>query len=267
MIKAKHGFLFFATAIFIIKFFAGCGLEEYAYIDSIPQSNIDQSVFNKATVRIPSSFAGSGMSGFHFIVFYRIYISEVLKEPQGYTTNPDYEYGSINSVLVSDYKYFKTKIENNSNEDMFKLFHNRGYKNLCLEDDEDIDAILNNSVLGQNIAFEFPDVLSSSQYPKMTINGVSHNLFRSTDGGEYRALPNRYFLCRPNFWSSKLITGDGRIDSTTNADIVDKENIEEKRDFAYTAMYIVAAATDDTTFTSVYGTPAIVRIFKLTQNN
>ena len=266
MLKVKRFFLIFITAFSAVLFFAGCGLEDYMYIESISQSNITQTILNTATVHIPSSFAGSGMSGFHFIIFYRIYISDELATPVGYTANGNDEYLYINSVLASDYNYFKSKIENNSNDDMYKLFQDRGFKYLCLENDEDINALLNSSVLGKSILFEFPSDFSFNQYPKMTVNGVSHNLFRSTDG--YSALPDPYFCCIPNFWSSKVTTGDGRIDSTINADIVDKNNIQDgHRNYAYTAMYITATAMDDTTITSVYGTPALVHVFRLTQKN
>ena len=263
MSKVKRYLIFFIAALSAVMFFAGCGLEEYAYIASLSQLTITRDIDTK--IKIPSSFDGSGMSGFHFIIFYRIYISDKNIPPPGYTDS-NTEYQSINPVLGSDYKYFKDDIiDKDRIDDMDKIFRNRGYKYLCLENDEKIDDLLNASVLGKTISFEFPSSYTTDQYPKIIIDGTPHNLFRSTDNGSYRALPDRYFLFKPNFWSSKVTTGDERIDATTNADIVDKENIiEGQRDYAYAAMYIAATAIDDTTYSYVYNTPTFIHVFRLT---
>ena len=268
MFNVKRVLIFFVTAIPAVLLFSNCGLEEYPYIESLSQSNISRSIPNTATIKIPSSFTGSGLSGFHFIIFYRIYISDESGTPAGYTTDGNSSYYIFNPQLASDYNYFKNLIDNNSIDDMDKLFRNRGYKYLCLENDEDIDALLNSSVLGKSISFEFPSSYSPDQYPKMTINNISHNLFRSTDNGGYRALPSRYFLYKKDSWSSKVEKGDERIDDSTNADVNDKVNIAEgERYHAYTAMYIAATAIDDTNYSYIYSTPEFIHVIRLTQND
>ena len=272
--------LFFAVLGTVFSLLS-CGLEDYKFIQAIPQADIEQNtlydlindekfgVFNAATIKIPAAYEGSDLNNFHFVIFYRIYISDKSRDDLGFTDNGTTLYGDINSTLANDYNSFYRYIGSTFNDDMDRLFRNRDYKYLCLVNSTfgnvNIDTVLSGAnVLGKKILIEFP--LTAGSYPTMTIGSNVYYLYRSNDNGRYNAdNPYRFFIYKQNFWSSKADTGNERIDSTMNADVADKNEIAEgDRFYAFAAMYIAAAAIDDETYSYIYSTPSLIHVFRLT---
>jgi len=241
---------FINSAIFLLALILGaCGIEDIPNINPIPQSNVRPEMNNRAEVRIPGSdyYATSPVT--HFSVFYRIYVSDT---PQSSTTSPS-TYSAINSTLNSDYNSFKSYIDSDTavNQDMERIFQNRGYRNLALRDNNISSVLLSSSVFGTTIVFDF----SSSRAPTMTVGSSTYTLWRSDGGGLYNPQPDRLFINREELH---------RNDATTNADVADKTGIgADIRRFTYAAMFIVAVGINASSYSPIYSTPALIHVFQL----
>jgi len=235
----------FLSAAFCL---GSCGIEDYPFINPIPQSNITQEMNNRAVVRIPNTYSGTPFS--HFAVFYRIYVSDI---PQASTTSPT-SYQAINSTLASDYNSFSSYIDSTTqvNVNMDSLFSGRGYKYLSLMNNN-INVVLSSSSLGNTLQFDF----SSSKAPTMTLGSSSYILWRA-EGSGYTPQPDRYFINKEELWKSE------NINSTTNADVVNKSGITDGvRHYTYAAMFIAAVGIDPTTQNFIYSTPSRIHVFQL----
>ena len=104
-------------------FFAACGLEDYPYINPIPQANITQQLNDRAVVTISNNNAGTAFS--HLIIFYRIYVSKISVPSTTSST-----FSQINPTLDQDYNVIRPYIDSNTlvNSNMDTLFGGRGYK-------------------------------------------------------------------------------------------------------------------------------------------
>ena len=242
--------LFAYTLTFL--FFLSCGIEEYPSVLPVPQSNITQVFNDYAEVRIPGSSSYYSPTT-HFLVFYRIYVSDV---PVSSTTFSDFaSYSAINSALSSDFNSIRPYIDSDTliNVNMDSMFRGRGYRTLCLSDPLEIDNILNSSIQGKTIIFNFP----SSRIPFITIDSIEYTLWRSNGNGTYNPVPDRLFLNRPDLYNP-----DNLIPQT-NADVMNKSNMSGTDRYTYAAMYIVAVGIDNATYSNIYSTPALIHVFLL----
>jgi len=240
--------LFLSLLVFI-----SCGLEDYPYIDNIPQSNITQEMNYRAIVRIPST----NTSAFsRFIIFYRIYVSN--RSEQSPTPGI---FSTMNSVLAQDYNSIAPYIDSDTlvNTNMDTLFSGRQYKYLFLEN-HNIDDVLSDessypSIRGATLIFDF----SSSKNPTMTIGSSVYTLMRSNGNGAFNPLPpDRYFVNREDLWKSE------NINANTNADVVNMSGITESDlHFTYVAMFIAAAGINPNTWSYIYSTPSLIHVFEL----
>jgi hypothetical protein len=237
--------------VFCSLFLWSCGIEDIPFIDPIPQGNITQAMNNRAIVRIPVDSPGTTFT--NFAVFYRIYVSDTL---QASTTSIS-SYSAINSTLASDYNYFSGYIDNTTqvNVDMDRIFQNRGYKYLVLEDPaNNINAVLSESSLGQSLVFDF----SSSMRPTMTLGNNTHVLWRSDGGGLFSPRPDRYFV------NSNELSSPYNINDQINADVVNKTDIPEGgMRYTYAAMFIAAVGFNPSTYSNIYSTPSLIHVFLL----
>jgi hypothetical protein len=229
-------------------FFWSCGIEDYPYIDPIPDGNIIRDLNSRAIIRIPGDSPGTTFT--NFAVFYRIYVSDTLLS----STTSTSSYSSINSTLVSDYNTFSGYINSTTqvNVDMNKLFSDRGYKYLGLENDN-ISNALSSSSLGKSLTFDF----SSSKRPTMTIGNFTYVLWRSDGGGLFSPRPDRYFVNSGELWNSE------NISNTINADVVNKANMDGDMRYTYVAMFIVAVGINPTSYSNIYSTPSRIHVFLL----
>ena len=231
-----------------LLFFGSCGLEDYPYIYPVPQSSITQEMNYRATVRIPSNNSSTTFT--HFVIFYRIYVSDVLDA----STTRD-SYTAINPLLASDYNAILPYIDSDTlvNTNMDTLFSNRNYKYLYLEN-YNIDSELDSSVLGSTLIFDF----SSSKVPTVTIGGTEFVLWRSNGNGAYTPHPHRYFINSSDLYRSDY------INENTNADVVNKSGITAADPhYTYAAMFIAAVGIDVGSYSYIYSTPSLIHVFLL----
>jgi hypothetical protein len=229
--------------------FGACGIEDYPVIPPIPQSNITQQFNDRAIVRIPNDYTDTSFT--NFAIYYRIYVSDT---PQSSITESIYS--TINPNLSSDYNAFKSYIDSTTtvNVDMDRIFRNRGYKFLNLQDDYSIFSVLSSSVFGATVEFNF----SSSRDPSMTVVGANtYVLWRSNDNGLYSPRPDRLFRNREELYRSD------NLNSTINADVVGKSGVPEGRLYTFAAMFIVAVGVNPATYSNIYSTPALIHVFQL----
>ena len=240
----------FCLIIFAYFSLLHCGIEDYPFINPIPQANITQTMNNRAVIRVPDDYEGSPFS--HFAIFYRIYVSDI---PQASTTSAN-SYPTINPVLSSDYNSFRTYIDSTThvNVDMQSLFQGRGYKYLALMG-HNINNVLSSDAFGSTITFDF----SSLKMPTMALGGTTYTLWRSDGFGLFSPLPNRNFVNSEELWKSE------NINSTINADVVNKSDINERdRHYTYAAMFIVAVGVNVSTgYSEIYSTPSLIHVFQL----
>lgn len=232
-----------------------CGIEEYPYIDPIPQGNIDPLFNNRATVYIPNGYERPFD---HFVIFYRIYVSD-FEQP---STSPSM-FSAINKALVDDYNSILPYIGSETvvNANMNTVFSARKYKYLVLEGD-DINSVLSydRSIMGKTLIFDF----GSFKAPTMTVaasssstTGLTYSLLRSDGSGAFKPLPeNRYFINSEELWKAS------NINENVNADVVNKDGIDASRKpYTFAAMFVAAMGTVG--YTTVYSTPAFIHAFQL----
>jgi hypothetical protein len=241
----RNIFLFFLLSVFLWA----CGIEDYPFINPIPQGNIMQAMNNRAVVPIPSDSPGTTFT--HFAVFYRIYVSDELQ-----ASTIDKPYSAINPTLASDYNSFSGYIDSTTqvNANMDTLFQGKGYKYLILENDNNISNVLGQSSLGQSLVFDF----TSSKRPTISLGGNTYVLWRSNGGGLFSPKPDRYFVNSGELWNPE------NINSQTNADVVNKANLtDSNRRYTYAAMFIVAVGINPTSYSNIYSTPSLIHVFLL----
>jgi hypothetical protein len=235
----------------ICSFFLwSCGIEDIPFINPIPQGYITRTMNNRAVVRIPGDSPGTTFT--NFSVFYRIYVSDTL---QASTTSTS-SYSTINPTLSSDYNNFRNYTDSTTqvNVDMDRVFQNRGYKYLVLEDPaNNINAVLSESSLGQSLEFDF----SSSRRPTMTLGNNTYILWRSDGGGLFSPRPDRYFVNSNELWNPE------NINNLVNADVVDKANLSDSGRYTYAAMFIVAVGFNPSTYSNIYSAPSLIHVFLL----
>jgi len=240
--------IFLLPLILPALFILGCGIEDYPFINPIPQSNITQEMNNRATIRVPNNNADTPFT--NFAVFYRIYVSDT---PQASITTSTYS--AINPILASDYGTFSGYIDSTTlvSANMETLFQGRGYKYLGLED-QNIYGVLSSSVFGGTIVFDF----SSSKRPTMTIGSNVYTLWRSDGNGLFTPQPDRYFVNKEELWRAE------NINDKTNADVVNKTGIKpDDRHYTYAAMFIVAVGINSASYSNIYSTPSLIHVFQL----
>jgi len=246
-------FLFIICLFFIFSCgIFSCGIEEYPYINPIPQGNVIQTMNNRAVIRIPRDSPGTTFT--NFAVFYRIYISDTLLQ----STTSTSSYSTINPTLASDYSYFSGYINSTTqvNVNMDSLFQNRGYKYLVLEDPNinSINVVLSESSLGQSLEFDF----SSFKRPTMKLGDNTYTLWRSDGGGLFSPRPDRYFV------NSGELRNPDNINSQINADVVTKANLTAAdMRYTYAAMFIVAVGINSASYSNIYSTPSLIHVFQI----
>jgi len=238
------------SLFFVLCFLSvwSCGIEDYPFINPIPQGNIIQAMNNRAVVRIPADSPGNTFT--NFAVFYRIYVSDI---PQASTTVNSYS--AINSTLASDYNSFRTYIDSTTqvNVNMDTLFQGKGYKYLGLEE-SNINAVLSSSALGQSLTFDF----TSSKLPTLTLGNSTYVLWRSNGGGLFSPRPDRYFVNRGELWNPE------NISNQINADVVNKANLTDSdMRYTYAAMFIVAVGINPASYSNIYSTPSLIHVFQI----
>ena len=260
MKRALFGTIIILT---ILALYIGCGIDEFDFIEPIPESNVRTSPL-LTTVDIPSNTT----SFIHYIILYRIYISDVIGE---HPTPSDFQ--NFNPALSSHYN--SINIYNPSSDRPFSAsllesqFRNRGYRYLRLFNITtgriiDTENVLTESVLDSYSRLEF-DFRYSNRPPKIRIlnrnTGVVLNeyaLYRSDETLSLRPADNLFFVNFEELYSDDnavpLINGDTERNNRPN------KGIDE---FTYAAMYIVAVGLDKINYNLIYSNPTFIHAFPL----
>jgi hypothetical protein len=228
-----------------------CGVEDYPFINPIPQDNITQRMNSQARVVIPNSNLGN-MYFTHFIIFYRIYISDMIElSPSESNLN------NINSDLNSHHSRVKPYIGNDSmgSSSIETLFSSMGYFPLELEDAK-IENVLNTGSFNRTLVIDFQQAPGSIPY--LTLGSTEYRLRRINGGENITILPeNHYFVNSPDLRDPNNIR-----DSYINIDITDKSDAIDKR-HTYVSMYIAAIGFNPQTYVQLYSSPAFIGVLCL----
>ncbi|MDR3276145.1 MAG: hypothetical protein LBT11_02865 [Treponema sp.] len=236
----------------LLLLFGSCGIDDYPYMEPVPQANISRPGGYGVEIRLPGS---PGSNFRHFTIFYRIYVSSI---PLPLPVPGDASI--INQTLYSDYValyQYTTNTVDTTN--IASQFYSRHYYSLDLEG-VDIDSELNSSSLGKTISLDF----DPNQTPSMNLNlsGSSTGEIRllrsdgrSASEGIFTPVPSDRYLLN----SSGLYTNNNN--SAQNADVAYTGSSGEVR-YTYVSMYILAAGID-TNYSPVYSQPTFIGIFLL----
>jgi len=244
--------------IISLFFLHSCGLEDYLYIDYVPDGTITD--VTSATVWLPSSSAEGYSKYFsNFAIFYRIYISG---QPESGEINTSILRSQINSSLNSDFSGLYNLTDKTSTSanpsNLETTFTARRYFKLTLEEDS-IDRVLNSGSLGKTLDIRFSGV--SGERAILMLNGVPYTLRRAVSGPsvEFRPKPeDRYFLNHPDLYDSANVTNE------INADVVvPNSNTPSTPRYTYVSMYIFAIGKDY--ITTIYSQPTHLGIFRLAE--
>jgi hypothetical protein len=255
-----------------------CGLEDFSYIDYIPEGNYEN--VNRATVRLPSSSAeGYGTYFTSFIIYYRIYIAGVTPLPD--MVNTDQLRQELNSALYSDWisMYSLTDITSStgSTSNLENTFNSRRYYKLELQTIDGksarIDNVLSNGIgtsypssLGKTLTIDFPAQGGSDSKPTLRLNDeTEYVLWRANSSltTPFNPLPeNRYFQNHEDLYESANAYSSSNPTPTVNADTVARTATSENpSQYTYVSMYIAAAGVSN--LVAVYSQPTWLGIFRL----
>jgi len=222
-----------------------CGIEEFYYLPEAREAWITRNFNTNAEIRIPANYLNSFNYSSGYVIFYRIYLSNL---SDGLLSN----YASINTTLSSDYRYFEPYTDPTTTTTLeANTFRSRSYYEIEIENAAIGDTALSKN--GATFTINFPAV---GDLPYISYNGNDYPLLRSTGGGAFFPEPNRYFL------NTDVIRDNANATSTINADVQPVSAAA----FAYVSMYIAAAGQNPINFNKIYGKPAHINIFQLTRD-
>ena len=256
-VMARKHFLALCLVHYFLLCLLSCGLEEFLYLDYIPEMNVDIRT-NDVIIRLPSSGAEGYNSYFdNFLIFYRIYMSGI--NPVAKVETPQQRI-DINPTLNSDYTSIYPSTDQTSTtvntSNLANTFFSRRYYLLTLED-EDINSVLSDGSLGRELQISFSSV--AGEQPTLSLDGgTPYVLQRAVEGPGIIFSPkpdNLYFLNHPDLYDSANATIE------INADVAFRTLNNPPTRYTYISMYI--AATGRSYLTTLYSQPTFIGIFKL----
>jgi len=248
-----------------------CGLEAFYYIDYIQNSTMQDTTL--ATIRLPSS-SDEGYSTDaakrifdHFIIFYRIYISDIPETAIiASTSTNDVFNKQLNTALNSDYAFLYPSTDKTSTTvitaNLENTFSGRKYFKLELEG-ADITRVLGSGSLGTTITIFFQN--NTRTQPILNMNGVLYTLLRDKDSIGNNAstvMRSRNFLNHPDLYNPNNavpeVNADVARDSKTNTDFR----------YTYVSMYIAAIGrTLELPPRNIYSQPTFIGVFRLAESS
>jgi hypothetical protein len=247
-----------SLAVFALS---ACGIEDYPYLESIPQADVSQNSNDQGRVIIRGSSNGGGNPGpgyfTHYAVYYRLYVGSY--EELAPMKNNLY---TINPQMSSDYNAIEPYIDNDSigSSSMGSIFSGRNFYTMVINSDENFlnDSTLNLSGYGKTLIFDF----NRSAVPELYFEDNSAHKYpirRSNGNGSFNPRPsNRYFVNSPDLYDP--------VNSTPNinADIVKREGLADgDTRHTYIMLYILAIGINLQSFPPIYSTPSTAIILRL----
>jgi hypothetical protein len=204
--------------------FLSCGLDDYIYLDPVPQESINVTLNTDATVTLRSN-----QSGFkHYSIYYRIYVSSNLLA----VAIEEGMLSTVNSYLYSDYSAIKpyTNPDTSTSTNVGTLFTNRKY------------YALDNQFPPGTLTISFSEATPS-------ING--NPILRSST--IYNPAPDRYFRNQTDLYAAENGTRNVDVQPTTSG---------SGPMYTYAAMYVVAVGVDDN-YSTIFSKPTFISVFRL----
>ena len=264
-----------AVFIFSLGCLLSCGLEDFPYLDYVPDADVFMDTITRVTVRLPSDSAegyGSRSDGGYFdnfLIFYRIYISGI--NPVALIES-EQQRRDINPTLNTDWVYIYPNTDktstttNTSNLETF--FYGRSYFQLKLVG-ASIENVLSRGSLGRTMEIFFSQI--SGEQPTLSIDGGTPYILQRANSAptlDFHPLPQveeeeRYFpfLNHEDMYSSANATRD------INADVADRSSqTNPPSRYTYASMYIAATGrTNDVPPSNVYSQPTHLGVFMLAE--
>ncbi|QQO08162.1 hypothetical protein [Breznakiella homolactica] len=247
----------------VIISFVSCGIEDYLYLDPVPQSNVNTTANTQVTIS-RLSYSNSYLQ--YYGIYYRIYLSNA-----NYTSQIDSSaMSSIHSTLYSDYQYLERyteeyQIQNNtsgsSTANIGSVFNGRNYNLIALENGNLENVLSGSNASGYTVTLDFIET-SASTIPVMRLSytdslGVIHvqtyNLFRNSSipgAANFDPEPDRYFRNTADLRNSTY--------ASKNTDVVQQTGSS----YAYASFYIVAIGVDDN-IAPIYSSPTFLGVMRL----
>jgi hypothetical protein len=241
-------------------FLVSCGIEDYIYLEHIPDSNVSRTTNTKADVVIP---AVSSPYLRRYIVFYRIYISGV--DFPSEITNPGTQLD--NSTLTSNFNTLRPYADatyNVSASQVGSVFNSLRYSELEVESAsmQNLLGAPGGVFPGASLSFEFIESAPSGNIPYLIMNGTSvqYSLRRNWTVYGYSPPPGAPSAFQPEPDNTFTRTGElcDTGNSISNWDVAHGGGGTN----AYVSLYIVAQGTDPN-FNAIYSRPTFLGIFRL----
>jgi hypothetical protein len=249
-----------ALCFFPVSCLLSCGLEAFLYIDYIEQPRWNSDT--ETTVQLPSSSA-EGYSNYfsNFVIYYRIYTSDLRTGGEPLNIVGSQIRRQINAALDSDFNYLLTYTDTTSTtvntSDLDNIFARRNYHKLELEGARIID-VLGRGSLNRELVVSFPPNASPTLRLRDANSGdVMGTYIPLRDSNLIQPLPDRYFLNDPNLYNANNAT------SLINDDVAVKNDPSVR--YTYVSLYIAARGRDY--LTTIYSQPALINIFMLAESN
>jgi hypothetical protein len=102
--------------------------------------------------------------------------------------------------------------------------------------------------------------VQTGSIPYLVYGGTTYSLYRSNGSGTFNPRPDRYFR------NSSEINSGANVNSTVNADVVNKSGIYGTR-YTYAALYISATGLSEPSYTPFYSIPTFIGVFRLPEIN
>jgi len=258
-----------ALAVLLVSFFSllcllSCGLEDFSYIDYIPNSVMQDTTF--ATVTLPSS-SNDGYNNYftHFIIFYRIYISDISETALIASTTTNNVFNkSLSPALNSDFAALYSLTDKTSSDvstsNLENTFYRRNYFLLTLENANITSVLSGSGALGNTLQIAFPP--NTATKPTLTISGTPYVPLRATEGPglNFKPAPDRYFLNHLDLCNTANITPQINPDVAANS----SANIL----YSYVSMYIAAVGKNyELPPRTIYSQPTFIGVFRLAESN
>ena len=217
-----------------------CGLDNIPFIIHVPEPSTSiNGTLPAGGFRLPSE-SDDGYNFFQsFIIFYRIYLSDLFEAADSITESA--QRIAINPVMNTDFNVIMPWTEYNSTSVPTNLdtsFFGRRFMKLELED-ADIDVVLGRTSLGGTLGIVFPH--AAGNRPHLLLNGSRTYYLRRAVGsptlGGFDPEPedDLGFLNHPD------LRARANVSANINADVVDKAaTAEEQIQYSYVMMYIAA---------------------------
>jgi hypothetical protein len=210
----------------VTALFLSCGIDDYVYLDQVPQVNINVTLNTNATVSLPPPPSRDYFR--YYSIYYRIYVSNNLLE----VAIGEGMLSTVNSYLYSDYSAIKpyTNPDTSTSTNVGTLFTNRKYYAL-------------DNQFGQGIlTINFGDATPS-------INGDP--ILRSST--IYNPAPDRYFRNHADLYSTE--------NGARNVDVQPSTGGSGPM-YTYVAMYVVAVGVDNN-YSTIFSKPTFIAVFRL----